>query len=148
MQQSISFLSLSFFMFVTLLTSGQSLDFLEFTKPVTYQFPAGILLDGEICDANYFNKSKTKLALNTTGTLTMAAISCNKDGAPTKKIAFQVAVKNERTNTMWIYTKAPVTELDIHEVMLKCEMGDRIIVMPAEQKYELSNNEMYIQAGC
>jgi hypothetical protein len=34
------------------------------------------------------------------------------------------------------------------ELLRKCENGDRIILMPVEQKYSLSQHELAVAAGC
>ena len=138
------------FLFTTLMSSGQSIDFLDFTKPAPpYRVEAAVLINGKVCDRHYFIKDRPKIGVGMQGLLTIASVSSSGDSKlPINKIRFQVAIKNKRTNTTWIYTKSDVSEVDLDDLLKKCEMGDYLILMPADQAYALPDHEMYVAVGC
>lgn len=115
-----------------------------------YKNNAAILLDGKVLTKDHFRENQPKLFQGMTGKLTVASVSntsgCNS--AAINNIRFQVAIKNSRTNTQWIYSSKNLFELDIDHLLRKCEAGDRIIIMPVDQQYSLSLHEMWVGIGC
>ncbi|KAA3634904.1 MAG: hypothetical protein DWQ02_10625, partial [Bacteroidetes bacterium] len=65
-----------------------------------------------------------------------------------KGIGFRVAIKNDRTNTLWMYSPKVLFEVNLQEVLKKCEEGDSILIMTVDQKYSLSHHVIEVEWGC
>ena len=136
---TISFLTVSF-------TSIAQTDFLSFTKPdPKYRDCAAIFFDGKYLVDDIVPKGKYELFPNMAGPLTSASVIFTNDGTePIKDIAFQIAIKNNRTSTIWMFTKEAVLEIYLQDIIEKCEPGDSLIIMPADQQYPLSQHEIVL----
>ncbi len=149
MQRFTTISATSLFLFIALISTSQSTDFIDFTRATPYRAGAAILIDGKICDKNYFVEGQPRLAQGMTGTITIASVTASCGGGiPINNISFQVAIKNELTNTIWVYTKENVSEVKLEDILKKCSPGDRIIFMPVNQKYALPKHEMAVASGC
>ena len=140
---TITFLTISY-------TSVAQMDFLSFTKPdPNYRDCAAIFFDGKYLVDDIVPKGKCELFPNMAGPLTVVSVTFSNDGAePIKDIAFHIAIKNNRTNTIWMFTKEAVLEIYLQDIIEKCEPGDSLIIMPADQQYSLSQHEIVLQMGC
>lgn len=144
----------SAFLFVTsAISSGaQSLDLFPDYLPApegNYRECAAILFDGEMLVDKYTPEGKCILNAGNQGKLSVSTVNLS-DGkaAPKKAIGFRIAIKNDRTNTLWMYSKETLYEVNVHEVLKKCEEGDRLFIMTVDQKYSLTHHEIEISWGC
>lgn len=150
MQRSISIFATAICMSFLLVSFAQPMPMPGIPESsLNYRNTAAILIDGQILDMDYFRENKPRVMKGMTGILTVASVSSSGGcSLPINNISFQVAIKNVRTNTMYIYTREQVMSLDIEALLKKCEEGDRIVIMPAEQQYALPRNEMWVGIGC
>lgn len=131
-------------------TSVAQIDFLSFTKPgPNYRECAAVFFNDLYIVDDIAPKGSCELFPNMVGELSVASVSFSEEGAkPLENIKFQVAIKNYRTNTLWILTKEPVSKIYLQDIIDKCEMGDKVIIMPVDQKYSLSHHEIDLNFGC
>lgn len=117
--------------------------------PTSYQNCAAILLDGKVLTKEFFQNEKARMAQGMTGKMTVASVSTTDSSViPINNIRFQIAIKNNRTNTMWIYSKDDQMEVRLEDILEYCEQDDSIIIMPVDQRYSLSLHEMRVAVGC
>ena len=104
---------------------SQQLTFVDFSdKEPNYQACAAILYYGNVLGDEYFIEDKPRVGLGMSGPLTMATVLLDETGeAPIMNIKFQVGIKNKRTNTFFMVTKAPVEKIDFEEILELCEAG-------------------------
>ena len=83
------------------------------------------------------------------GAISVATVSLSEDGGtPVKNISFRVAIKNERTNTMYMYSEKTFQEVQLEDILKSCEIGDKIIIMTVDQKYSLPHHVIDVKWGC
>ena len=114
-----------------------------------YKDCAAILYKGNLLVNEYSPRGKCKLEEGMSGTLTVATVNLSDGGgAPIKNIGFKVAIKNGRTHTIWMYSEKTLQEVQLEDILKKCERGDRILFMTVDQKYSLPHNEIELNSGC
>ncbi|MCO6493834.1 MAG: hypothetical protein J5I98_35770 [Phaeodactylibacter sp.] len=152
MQHVHSFLCTLLFIAVSLSSGAQSLDFfINALVPPNYSECAAILYNGNILVDEYSPTGKCKLdEKSTKGVLSVATVKSSDKGcaAPARNIAFKVAIKNGRTNTIWMYSEKALWEAQLEDILKKCEPGDRIILMTVDQRYSLPHPEIELNWGC
>ena len=117
---------------------------------INYIDCTAIFFNGEMLVDEYSPKGSCKLSSNMTGLLTVSTVALDENGGKAvKPIEFRVAIKNKRTNTMYMYSPDSYMELNAIDVMMKCEKGDKIIIMTTDQKYSLTHHEIDVHiVGC
>ncbi len=150
MQVITLFFSTLVFITISLSSSAQSMDL--FPAPVVspyYNNCAAILFKGKMLVNEYTPKGRCNLERGMKGKLTVAAVNLTDEGAtPIKNIGFKVAIRNQRTNTLWMYSDEAVEAVQLEEVLEKCEKGDRIIIMTVDRNYSLPHHEISLDGGC
>ena len=151
MQRVHSFLCTLLFIAISLASAAQSLDFfINALVPPNYSECAAILYNGNMLVDEYSPKGKCKLEeKNRKGVLSVATVKSSDEGTtPAKNIPFKVAIKNGRTNTIWMYSEKALQEVQLEDILKKCEPGDRIILMTVDQRYSLPHPEIELNWGC
>ncbi len=117
--------------------------------PEGYNECAAIFYKGEMLVDEYSPKGKCKLEQGMKGTLSLSAVELNDQKAkPTKRLAFQVAIKNIKTNTLYMYSDEVFESVQLEDILKKCMVGDHIIFLTTDQQYNLSHHEIEIVWGC
>ena len=143
------FCSTLFFLLCFGAANAQFLDPDYATKMYNYKDCAAIIYRGNLLVNEYSPKGICKLEGGMEGTLSVAAVKMSEAGAsPTKKIGFKVAIKNARTNTLWMFSEETLQEVLIEDLLEKCEPEDRIIIMTVDQQYSLPHHEIEVRMGC
>ena len=152
MQIAKLFFSTLLFLCISLSSQAQlsaTLPFLDFRPVSNYNDCAAILFNGKMLADEYSPEGKCKLGADMKGILTVAEVklpaTCN---AQAKSIAFKVAIKNKRANTIWMYSEKALQEVQLEDILKKCEPGDRIIFMTVDQRYSLPHHEVEVVWGC
>ena len=144
-----SFLLLSF----SLTASAQRLGSIFFYSPPppTFQNCAAILFNGKVLVNAYSPQGECKLVGVAKGTLSVALVDLtDEDATPGKTIGFRVAVRNHRTNTIWMYSAEIFQEVKLEDIRKNFERGDRIIIMTEDQEISLPHHEIEVfwAGGC
>ena len=138
-----------FSIFLSTFADAQFLDPDHKSKLDNYKDCVAILYKGKMLVDDYSPKGKCKLEQGMTGALTLATVELSDDGAkPIKNIAFKIAIRNSRTNTIWMYSDETTKEVQLEDVLKKCEQNDRIIIMTVDQQYALPHPEIELLGGC
>ena len=151
MQPAKLFFSTLLFISISLSSGTQSsMDVFFSALPYpNYKECAAILYKGNLLVNEYSPRGICKLEEGMTGTLTVATVKLSDSGGiPVKNIAFKVAIKNARTNTIWMYSEKALLEVQLEDILKKCEKGDRIIFMTVDQQYSLPHHEIELNSGC
>lgn len=114
-----------------------------------YNNCAAILYKGKLLVDEYSPDGRCKLEEGMKGTLTVATVKLtDKGGTPMKNISFKVAIKNGRTNTLWMYSDEALESVQLEDILKKCERGDSIIFMTVNQTFSLPHHEIEFNWGC
>lgn len=152
MQTANFFFSTLLFICISLSSGAQSLGllpFLDMRPAPNYNDCAAIFFNGKMLADEYSPEGKCKLGEGMKGTLTVGTVQLSDgDYIPVKNIAFKAAVRNSRTNTLWMYSEETLQEVQLEDILKKCESGDRIIIMTVDQRYSLPHHEIEVAWGC
>ena len=106
---------------------------------------AAFLNDKMIVD-HYSPEGKCKLTKSSKGVLTAGTVNLNEKGVEiTCKFEFALAIRDKETGSLTLYSKDTYTKIDIQKVMEKCEVGDKIVMITTDGKYELLHNEILVE---
>ena len=103
-------------------------------------------LNNKMVVDEYSPNGKCSLSKDATGTLTV----CTADLSPTNSFAvhcfkFMVAIKDQNTKTLCMYSKKTLENVDISKVMEKCKKGDSIVLLTLDDEYALPHNEILVK---
>ncbi len=129
--------------------SGQSVkqDNIK-AKEKNYSDCAAILYNGKMLVDEYSPRGICKLEAGMEGKLTVATVMLNEEGGvPIQNLGFKVAIKNDRTNTIWMFSEDTRYEVELKEILKKCEKDDKIILITVDQKYSLTHHEIVVMPG-
>ena len=136
--------------FLWLSTAQSQSNFVEMASmSPSYSDCAAIFYKGQMLVDQYSPEGKCKIEQGMKGPLTLSAVKLGESMAiPTKTLSFQVAIRNTRTNTLWMYMADPVKEIQLEDILKECERGDRIILLPTNNRYALPHHEIELVWGC
>ncbi len=114
-----------------------------------YKEFCAILLDGTPVVKRWSTDEELALSTGATGVLSVATIDRMGDKFdPINPVGFKLAIKNHRTNALWMYSNELIYDLDIKEVIKECEPGDQLIFITVDKKYQLPRHELRLNFGC
>lgn len=144
-------LALSALFFITGISlNAQSYDFFKFTD-TDYSDCAAILFNESVLIDDYHASSlyKCKLKESAEGKLSVSTVSLTPISAtPVKELLFYVAIKNKKTNTLFLLTKEAVLNIDIETVLKECKIGDTIIILTKNKRFNLRHHEIDVIWEC
>ncbi|SEJ31182.1 hypothetical protein SAMN04487995_4134 [Dyadobacter koreensis] len=111
----------------------------------TFTSCSAVFLNNKMVASEYSSSGKSQLAANTTGMLTVCTAEITS--AETKavdKISFKVAIRNQRTNTLTLFSKQDFRQVSIQNILKKCTKGDFIVLMTTDEQYALPHNEILV----
>lgn len=153
--KSLSLIISLFFVGLALTTNAQSnltssnCDIFRIPQGIPFSECAAIFLNDKMLVDEYSPDGKCKLEEGMPGRITVSTVSLNENGGTAQKpIKFSVAIKDKKTNTLWMYTDKPVKDIDTKRLLDKCNSGDKIIIMTTHRIYSLMHNEIEIMKGC
>lgn len=87
---------------------------------------------------------------DTKGTLSVATVKMSEAGtALMDPIAFRVAIKDHKTQTLWMATDQVYhDEVDLAELLPFCGQGDQLVFMPVDRRYGLLAQAIVVGDGC
>ena len=135
------------FVFLLLsMTEHSDIDKLGVSKTTLYNDCAAILYKGDMLVDEYSPRGVCKLESGMKGMISVATVELtDKGGTPKINVGFMVAIENERTKTKYMYSNQVYQEIDLEDILKKCEAGDKIIIMTTDQKYALTHNVIDIK---
>lgn len=110
---------------------------------------AAIFYEDKMLVDDYSPEGKCKLEQGMRGTLKVCTVNLSENGAvATENIAFKIAIKNAKTNTLWYYSDKAVYDVKSEDILDRCRENDKIIFMIVDRKYSLPHHEMEVIFGC
>ena len=94
-------------------------------------------------------RGKCEIEAGTKGNLSVSTVNLSlTETTPFKNVGFKVAIKNEKTNTLWLYSEETFYEIPVESIMAKCKPGDKIILITVDKEFSLPHNEIAIIDRC
>ena len=110
---------------------------------------AAVFLDNKILADEYSTNGKCVVQQGTKGKLMVSTVDFSFDSVePYKTVGFKIAIKNEKTNTLWLYSEKTFYEINLEDILATCEPGDKIILLTVDKEYSLPQNEIAVNWGC
>ncbi|MCU0338930.1 MAG: hypothetical protein MUE30_03530 [Spirosomaceae bacterium] len=104
-------------------------------------------LDTKMIVNAYTTEGKCNVSHQVTGKLLVAEVELFEDGKAniTQSIEFMVAIRDQNTKTLMMYSNEVFREVAIEKIMAKCRKGDHIVLLTLSNKYALPHNEILVQ---
>jgi len=109
---------------------------------------AGLMHNGAPLLEESSSDSPLSISIAAQGKLTIAPQTCSKAVSADSKVGFKLAIRDYRTNTLWMYSEETLYELDLEKVLGECEMGDALVFMMVDRKFRLPKYEVQVGDGC
>ena len=111
-----------------------------------YSNCSAAFLGNKLIVNEYTTKGKCSVPATATGELTVNTVNLS----PTKckavdRIPFNIAIRDKNTQTLTMYLKAEVKQMNIQQVLAKCRKGDRIVLLTVNNQYALPHNEILVR---
>ena len=103
-------------------------------------------LNNKMVVDEYTPKGKCELAAESTGQLTVCTVDLSPtEGKAVRKLPFKVAIKDRKTQTLVLFTKSDVKQIDVERILAKCKKGDSIVLLTVDDQYAMPHNEILVQ---
>ena len=103
-------------------------------------------LDNKMIVDEYSPDGKCIISAAATGKLTV----CTAELSPERSIAvdqiyFKIAVRDQNTKTLYMYSDKKYKQVDIREVLAHCKKGDHIVLITLDDDYAVPHNEILVE---
>lgn len=110
---------------------------------------AAAFLNSNMLVDDYSPNGICKVEAGMRGTLTVSAVELSTNMAiPVGQVGFKVAIKNDKTNTLWLFSEETFQEIELEKIMAKCQPGDKIMLITVNPEFSLPHHEIDIVWGC
>lgn len=134
------------------LVRAQNVDFLSFwsaNSEAPRQELSAIFHQGKALVTQETPDGPIKLDIGTKGLISVSTIQqsgCSY--GPVKAVGFKVAIQTQAANGLWMYSEKTFYEVNLEDITRECRVGDRIILMTVDKRYQLSRHEIEVTGGC
>ena len=110
---------------------------------------AAIFLNDKMLVDEYSPRGEIRISPDSDGKIYVSTVNFSLDLlTPYKSIGFKVAIRNKKTNTLWMYSDETYAQINLKSILSKCEVGDEIVLLTVDKEYSLSHNTIKIDWGC
>lgn len=103
-------------------------------------------LDNKIVVDEYTPDGKCVLPQTATGVLSVCTADLSPSNSyPVAKIKFMVALRDQNSRTLTMYSTETYKQLDIQKVMARCKKGDHIVLLTLDDEYAFPHNEILVK---
>lgn len=107
---------------------------------------AAAFLDNKMVVDAYTDKGKCLLPSTATGQLTVCTVDLSPaTSKAVDKTAFKVAIRDKATKTLHLYSNEVFKQIDVRNVLAKCQKGDHIVLLTLDDQYALPHNEILVR---
>lgn len=110
---------------------------------------AAVFFNDKMMVNDYSPKGKCVIEEGMKGSLQVSSVQLTPNLAiPVEPVKFKVAIRNDETNTLWLFSDEPYTEIPVEDILAKCKKGDKIVLLTLDSEFALPHNEIEIMWGC
>ena len=107
---------------------------------------AAAFVDSKMVVNEYTTKGTCRLPATTTGQLSVSTVELSPtENKAVDRIAFKIAIRDNATQTLVLYSKEEFKQVPIQKVLAKCRKGDHIVLLTLDNSYALPHNEILVQ---
>ncbi len=138
-----------FILIIAFLTLFSAESFGQTCAPKKFNNCAAVYLNNDMLVDDYSAKGKCTISSDAKGTLHIYSVNFSlTNPTPYDQVAFKVAIRNDQTNTMWMFSDETYQQLPLEKILQKCQMGDSIILLTIDSQYSLPHHEIFVDMGC
>lgn len=87
-----------------------------------------------------------EISKDAAGKLEIYTVDISENGiSPKKNIKFKVAIRDTKTQTIWLYSETNFKEIDVEKILVDCKKGDSILLLTKDKRYALPHNEILVK---
>lgn len=101
-------------------------------------------LNNKMIVTEYNINGKSAIQEKAIGELTVCTTEIGKTTKAVEKIAFQVAIRDENSKTLVMFSGEKFKQISIQSILEKCKKGDFIVLMTTDNQYALPYNEILV----
>lgn len=102
-------------------------------------------LNNKMIVTEYSSKGKSTISEKSTGELTVCTAEIGqKESKPLERIVFKVAIRDNKSQTLVMFSDETFRKIDIQNILRKCKKGDLIVLMTTDNQYALPHNEILV----
>lgn len=117
------------------------------TKP--FSNCAAAFLNNKMLVNDYSPNGRCIVEEGSKGKLMVSTVNLSFESVePFKSAGFKVAIKNEETGTLWLFSEETYREIEVEKILAKCQKGDKIVLLTVDNEFSLPHNEIAINWGC
>jgi hypothetical protein len=110
---------------------------------------AAAFLNNKMLVNDYSRNGRCIVEEGAKGKLMVSTVNLSFESAePFKSAGFKVAIKNEETGTLWLFSEETYREIELESILSKCQRGDKIVLLTVDNEFSLPHNEIAINWGC
>ena len=135
----------------TLIMGQSDIEFPFVEEATTNKFVhcAAILYNDKVLVDTYSTAGKCRITDLEGGKLSVSTITFENNGMqPVQPINFRLAIRNEKSNTLWMYSEKLMKEIHLKDVLDRLEQDDKLIFMTTNDLFALPHHEVEINIGC
>ncbi|GAB2800811.1 hypothetical protein GCM10027275_53540 [Rhabdobacter roseus] len=122
------------------------LSALSFSRQTPFSACSAAFLNNKMIVNEYSPQGTCTVAAGATGQLTVCTAELSPQASKAiDKIDFKVAIRDEQTHTLLMYSDETYRQVDIQRVLSQCKKGDRIVLLTTSNLYALPHNEILVQ---
>lgn len=107
----------------------------------------GLYLNKTLMTEDYSPRSKATLKLTDSGKLTVNEVTIESadDIKAGKAIPFRIAIKDKRTQTIFLFSQKTHTSVDVEKILARCHSGDQLLILSTDDAYSVLPSEILIE---
>lgn len=110
---------------------------------------AAIFLNNNMLVDDYSPRGKCRVEMGNKGKLVVSEVSLSETTAwPMQFVGFKVAIRNSKTNTLWMYSDETFFEVNLEDILSKCGKDDKIVILVTDREFSLPHHEIEVFDGC
>ena len=130
--------------FIFLFIAGSMLSTLSLAQG-SFNSCSAAFVGGKMVVNEYSPKGQCRLATTTTGELTVQTVELSPtENKALDKIDFKVAIRDQATGTLHLYSGETFRQVPVQRVLTKCKKGDHIVLLTLDNRYALPHNEILV----
>ena len=119
---------------------------LSFGLQTPFSTCSAAFLDNKMLVNEYSPQGTCTVTAGATGQLTVCTAELSpKASKAVDKIDFKIALRDQQTHTLTMYSDETFRQVAIERVLSQCKKGDRIVLLTTSNQYALPHNEILVQ---
>ncbi len=131
------------------LTLSSAASYGQTCTPKKFNNCAAVFLDNDMMVDDYSPKGRCEVNAISKGALQVFSITFSlTNPSPYDQVAFKVAIRNQQTNTLWMFSEETYQQIPLEKILEKCQPGDSILLLTVDSQYSLPHHEIFVNWGC